>query len=235
MMKLSVIGTGSKGNCYVLENMGKYIVLDAGCKFKSVMAATGYNTLDIDGCIVTHKHTDHAKYCGHFIKHGIPVVSNKETIDFIGGGKLAIVMSEKKWFKIGAFEVLPFFVPHDGVENYAYIIKSGGESLFYATDYEYIKYNLSTFKINHFLIECNHSEDVSEESANYGHVYLGHASLEATERFITASKSESLRNIILCHLSAVNADYERILATVRNAVSDETKVDIASNGKEYIL
>lgn len=233
-MEIKVIGTGSRGNSYLVHEGGYTVVLDAGCKFNSVSAANNHNVADISACFVTHKHTDHAKYIKDFLKHGIPVYTNGETIENYGEKNYMLKSIQvQKVIHIDDLRVVAFAVPHDNVMNFAYIIMfPTGRRLLYATDYEYIKFNVAPLNITDFLIECNHSEEVSDESANYSHVYLGHASLEATESFLRRSCGSHVKTITLCHLSDINADRERILTTIRN-IDETIRVEIAENGKEY--
>ena len=47
--------------------------------------------------------------------------------------------------QIGSFAITSFPVPHNGTPNRAFIIKADGETVLYATDFEYIHYmNLSS-------------------------------------------------------------------------------------------
>ena len=55
-MTIHVVGSGSSGNCYLVESDGKFLALDAGCKMKEVQIACGFRTADIKACLVTHKH-----------------------------------------------------------------------------------------------------------------------------------------------------------------------------------
>ena len=56
-MKLITVGTGSEqGNCYLIESNGKYIALDAGCSWKGVMIACGFNVCAIQAAFLTHAH-----------------------------------------------------------------------------------------------------------------------------------------------------------------------------------
>lgn len=56
-MKLITVGTGSEqGNCYLIESDGKYIALDAGCSWKGVMIACGFNVYAIKAAFLTHAH-----------------------------------------------------------------------------------------------------------------------------------------------------------------------------------
>ena len=54
-MRITCIGSGSSGNAYVLES-GSKIFLDAGCSWKEVERACGYDVSNIDMALITHEH-----------------------------------------------------------------------------------------------------------------------------------------------------------------------------------
>jgi metal-dependent hydrolase (beta-lactamase superfamily II) len=56
-MKLHVIGSGSKGNSYLLEaRNGDVLVLEAGHSLMDVKKKLSFNILKIKGMLVTHGH-----------------------------------------------------------------------------------------------------------------------------------------------------------------------------------
>lgn len=55
-MQLTVVNTGSSGNCYLLESDGRKILLDLGVRWKEVLHAIDYDLSAIDFALVTHSH-----------------------------------------------------------------------------------------------------------------------------------------------------------------------------------
>ena len=55
-MKLITIGSGSSGNTYILRSKEECLILDAGCEFRKVKIALGFNIRQISGVVVTHEH-----------------------------------------------------------------------------------------------------------------------------------------------------------------------------------
>lgn len=55
-MMLKCVGSGSSGNCYLIEDNGHYLALDAGVKFQSVQVACNFEVSQIDGLLITHGH-----------------------------------------------------------------------------------------------------------------------------------------------------------------------------------
>ena len=65
-MILQVLGSSSKGNCYLLEYKNKVLILDAGVSFKEVQKALNFNIENVIGVLITHEHMDHLKYATDF-------------------------------------------------------------------------------------------------------------------------------------------------------------------------
>lgn len=55
-MMLKCIGTGSKGNCYILSNEKESLVIEAGASYKKILHGLNYNVKDVVGVVVSHSH-----------------------------------------------------------------------------------------------------------------------------------------------------------------------------------
>jgi phosphoribosyl 1,2-cyclic phosphodiesterase len=55
-MKLFVIATGSKGNCYVLQGEKDSIIIEAGSPFKDILKTNGIDHKKINSVLVSHEH-----------------------------------------------------------------------------------------------------------------------------------------------------------------------------------
>lgn len=222
-MKLSVIGSGSSGNTYVLHNGVESLVIDCGMPFKDVMRVLDYNVTSIRGCIVTHKHLDHLKYASEYEKSGIPVnkaYENNEDFTKV---------------KYGGFTIKSFRVPHDNEPCCGYLIehKDIGR-LLYLTDLSYCKYNFKKLKLEHLLIEANYDlQFVDKSIPNFEHVLRGHMALPKTIEFIKDNKTNNLIDVAICHLSRENADSEYFLDEVKKVSDCDTYV--ATRGLEIEL
>lgn len=190
-MVLKVVGSGSAGNCYLLESEKECLVIEAGLSFMEVKKAIDFNIKKIVGVVATHIHKDHSKYIYQYEKVGIPV--------FIP------YAFYKPSYCFGNFKIKPFELVHDVPCYGFYITHPDIGSLVYATDTEYIKYRFKG--INHILVEANYSDDlVDTDAENYSHVLQGHMSLETALGFICTNDNPMLKNIVLLHLSDKNAD-----------------------------
>lgn len=135
----------------------------------------------------------------------------------------------------GEFECESFSVPHNGTPNVGYLIRVDGQTILYATDFEYIPYNLSSQNIDTMLIELNYQRDmVDDKMDNHkAHVVLGHASEEVVVE-ILKQNVKSLRNVILCHMSnSGNLDRDLAMERVKAALPDWINVVYARAGRNY--
>lgn len=237
-MRLITVGTGSKGNCYLLDDNGRYLALDCGMKWLDVQIACDFQISLIDAALCTHLHSDHSLYIRSFVRSGIPVFSNDETMTFVSEtmGERIKAIPAKKWSKLpNGWKVVPFYVPHDqNAPCFAYIIETPtGRRVLYATDFEYLPFTVKSFNIDTFLIACNHDDDITENPGNsehFGHIVKGHSSLSVVKDIIELNKSQYLRTIILCHLSAQNATESHMRREIKNVVDGTVKVEVAHKG-----
>ncbi|WP_156414498.1 MBL fold metallo-hydrolase, partial [Caviibacter abscessus] len=66
-MKISVLGSGSAGNCSFIEVGGKKILVDVGYSLKKIeekLEVINQKIEEIDAIFVTHDHSDHIKAFG---------------------------------------------------------------------------------------------------------------------------------------------------------------------------
>lgn len=236
-MKLRVIGSSSKGNGYALIVENEVLLLEAGCKLLDVKKAIDWQIGKVVGCLVSHRHKDHAAFLRDYMKNGILVYGGEETsvdIEACGGERILILPNKKKT-SIGGFTVQPFPLAHDCPCYGFLILHPEMGRLIFATDTEYIKPRFKN--INHIMVEANYSKiylDESEESAEKRrHVLYGHLSIEAATDFCKKNSSCSLRNVVLMHLSDRNGSPDEFKQRMKSVV--DCPVWIAEAGLQIEL
>ena len=234
-MKLKVLGSGSSGNCYILENDKEALIIEAGIPFKEVKIALDFNIKKIKGVFITHDHGDHRKCCCEYERAGIPVFEPCRD-------------SRKVWkFTDSPFVIIAF--PNqskdgrwthnnsDGTECPCYgfyIYHPEMENLVYITDTEYVRWKFQN--INHILVESNYSSDlIDNEAANREHVLRGHMSIETAMGFVCANDNPMLQNVVLLHLSEKNADSALFRQKIEETVKHGADVHVAEKGLEVNL
>ena len=220
-MELITIGTGSKGNCYLMRrNNGRYIALDCGMPWNKVLIGCNFLPIKIDLALYTHQHKDHSKYITAFLKNGIPVFGPHN----FKPGKV------KKYYDIS---FVAFEVPHD-VPCYGYLIQVDGEKLIYITDFGYCRYKFLSQEVDHWLVACNHIEAPNILEEKYRHVVTGHSSLNTVKDLLTANQTDKMRNVIICHYSE-DTDIDRIEQEIKETVGNGVVVSVAQKGKTIWL
>lgn len=213
-MKLKCLASGSKGNCYILtdDSTSKSLILDAGISWKRIQKGLNYTIVNVDGCLISHAHSDHVLSANDIEKCGIPVFRPYESF--------------QPSRRFGEWLAYPFSLPHDGVPCFGFYVRNGDFGILYLTDFEYCQYTFKSKAVNTIIIECNHMDDVEmdENSPNYNHVFMGHSSLSTACGFIKANQTEYLKSVVLVHLSESNADKNKMIETVKDVVGDGVNV-----------
>ena len=238
-IKFTVLASGSKANCYILQNDEEVIIIEAGIPFLEVKKFLDFDVSKIKCVVLSHCHFDHSKYINEYAKAGIPIITSAGTIE-----KLNLSVPEHRsgyWYQFGGFNITPFRVEHDCDEPFGFLIRHDeiGTMLF-ATDTQYIRYDFSNLRLNHLMIECNYDTDKIDEMVLNGHLHeslrnrivKSHMSLETCKKFIEHNMSSALLNVCLLHLSDGNSLEKLILKEVKETVDNTVCVTIADSGLE---
>lgn len=223
-MELHVLGSSSKGNCYIIQDDMEALIIEAGIKFIDVKKALDFNISKVVGCMITHKHGDHAKYAVDMVKSGIPTLALHDVIDSKGlQGTNVHEIKVGKGYKIGNFKVAVFPAKHD-VPAVGFLIDhmEFGRLLFLtdSSDCDYVFQNL-----NHVLIECNYSNAILFDSiakgktSKYQRMRLqdSHMELETCKRILSDNDLKNVSNIILLHLSDNNSDEALFVSQIQRS------------------
>ena len=191
-----------------------------------------WNIRNVVGCIVSHAHSDHRKSVKDFEAMGIPVFTPYISLKPMRMGKE---------FKIQAFDLTTVdgrwtHTNADGSECpcYGFLITHPDMGrMIYATDTELIKWRFKN--VNHILLGVNYDPELlSGDDAKKNHVVRGHMSIDTACEFVKANASDQLQNVIMCHLSAENADKDSFINKMQKAVLN-ANVCVAEPGMELEL
>ena len=219
-MKLKCLGSGSSGNCYILESETEALIIEAGVRFKDVKVALDFNVSKIVGVVISHSHGDHAKYAAEYEKTGIPLIEPWKINTEVKG-------------KIGRFSIKSFPLVHNVHCSGFLISHSDMGRLLYITDTEYCRWRFPN--INHILVEANYDLACMEPTDNpkRTHVLTGHMSIDTAVEFLKANNSPELRNVVLLHLSETNSDESQFKAAAETVA--DCPVYVADKGLEIEL
>lgn len=234
-MKLTVLGSSSAGNCYLLHNDEEALIIEAGISFLEVKKTLNFNVMKIKAVLITHEHGDHRKYWFEYVRAGIPVFEPFK----LDGSSLGFDNSQ---FRVMAFENQDksgrwLHNNGDGSECPCYgfcITHPDMGSLVYATDTEYVRWRFKG--VNHILCEANYDmQFVNRDEPNYEHRLRGHMSLDTALDFISINDNPALRNVVLIHLSDKSADSALFKQKTEETVKYGADVYVAHKGLEVSL
>lgn len=215
VMELKVLGSSSKGNCYLLDNGSECLVIECGVPFIEVKKALNFDISRINGVIVSHEHQDHAREVEKCLSAQIPCYMSRGTSEAlnISQNRMCHQITSKVAEKIGRFRVIPFDAKHDAKEPFGFLINHPemGTCLF-ATDTYYLHFTFSG--LNHILLECNYRKDILDANVANGRIPMkmrnrtlqSHCSFETCLEILKANDLTDVRNIVLIHLSDGNSN-----------------------------
>ncbi|MDR0757943.1 MAG: MBL fold metallo-hydrolase [Tannerella sp.] len=233
MMTLKILGSSSRGNCYLLDNGREALAIEAGVPFAEVKRAVDFDISRIEGCIVSHEHQDHAKYIHAFLDARVNVAGSEGTIKSLEYPNYVspFYLESNHVFQLGKFSILPFDVQHDAAEPYGFLIHHDemGTTLF-ATDTFYLK---NTFTgLNQIMIECNYRRDILDANTRSGKIpaaqrnrtLQSHLSYDTCLKTLLANDLSAVNNIVLIHLSDDNSNAAEFQAGIQTGTGKTVHV-----------
>lgn len=235
MFHLTILASGSAGNCALVESPGCRLLMDGGLSARQIavrLEQCGVAPESIDGIVLTHEHSDHATgldtWCKKF---HTPIYCNKLTAEALGRDSEC----RKDWrlfvtgndFTIGDISLQSFAVPHDAADPCGYILHCGSSSLGYLTDLgcatglarERVR------SVDALYIETNHDEKLLQNDVRRPWPVKqrimsrhGHLSNAAAAEVVAGLLGGNLRRVVLGHLSRDCNSPELALSAVRERV-----------------
>lgn len=142
MIRFAALGSGSRGNAWLVEAGGTRVLLDCGFALRETSARLGrlgVRAEDLDGILVTHEHGDHVGGVARLAKrYRLPVWLTHGTHAAMrerGFAELDCrVIDSHAELVIGDLLVRPFPVPHDAREPVQFVFSDGARCLGILTD-----------------------------------------------------------------------------------------------------
>jgi len=237
-VKVSVLGSGSRGNSILVVGGGTRVLVDAGFSAKAIedrLGSLGVLPEEIHAIVVTHDHGDHTRGAGVFARrHGTPVFLTDLTREACGslfrGGEDLRSYRAGFPFSVGSLRVEPFLTAHDARDPVAIAITDTrtGFKLGVATDLgrptSQVRHALAESDI--LVLEANHDPGLLHQSSYPVSVRSriasshGHLSNEAAARLAVELLHPRLAAVVLAHLSAECNRPELAEAVVGKALQD---------------
>ncbi len=239
-MEVSVIASGSNGNCCLVEDKGTSLLIDAGksaTEIEARMNFLGKSLENVDGILVTHAHHDHI--CGAGVisrRHDIPLYMTKQIFSEANGkfGKVEPrFFQSTSSFNVKSLEVKPIITSHN-VSSLGFVIGKFG--LFTDTGIATSHITKAFPKLGAVLLESNHDIDMLIKGpyphflknwiiSDEGHLSNIHASQLVQE------KGENLSLVLLGHLSGNNNTPEIARKTFETLVKRKLDYEVCSRDR----
>jgi len=253
-MTLCSIASGSSGNSIFVGNEDTHLLVDAGISRKRI--EDGLSQIDIsaenlDGILITHEHSDHISGLGVMSrKYHLPIYATRGTINQIKEAKsvgnidndLFVEIQNDKDFRIGSIDIQPFSIFHDAVDPVAYRFYDRDKSIGILTDCgTYDDRIISCLRgVSGLLLEANHDIHMLQ-AGTYPYMLKrrilsdrGHLSNEMSGSLLSELLDDSLKYVMLGHLSKENNFAELAYETVRSEI-DLSDSEIKSSDIELYV
>lgn len=232
-MDIQIYASGSSGNLYKISDGTTTLLLECGLSINQIRKHLCFRLSEVDACLISHEHGDHAKAAKDIAKSGIDLYLSKGTQEAIGiDGHRVKTIKSKELVEINSFIVLPFDTEHDAAEPMGFVLRSKvtGESLLYATDTYYIKYQFPGMTF--MMVECNYAFDILSQNIQEGiipvplknRILRSHFSLDNVKEFFKANDLSKVKGIFLIHISKENGYPERFQKEIQDLTGKQVYI-----------
>jgi phosphoribosyl 1,2-cyclic phosphodiesterase len=217
-VQLTILGSGSGGNCSYVETSETRLLVDAGFSARQIrqrLASIGKVLENVQGILITHEHSDHiSALTGMAAKLDVPIYCNRLTREAIEN-QLQIQINARIFttgdsFAIGDVMVDTFSIPHDAYDPVGYLLRTPDGNIGFLTDLGHAtKLALERVRpANVLLLESNHDIKMLQEDPRRPWSLKqrilgrhGHLSNDAAADVVEQIMSAELRQLYLGHLS----------------------------------
>lgn len=236
-LRVTVLGSGSRGNALLVDGSAGTVLIDAGYGPRALqqrLHAVGRRHEDVQALLLTHEHVDHASGAPAVsAKWGITVHATPRTLAALdtlpdGPPMLRAALAEQGASVVAGFEITHCAVPHDAADCRALRLTdiASGASMAVVLDCGALTSSLVSFlsAADLLVVEANHD---SEMLANgpYPRVLKqrirggrGHLSNAQTAEVLAAVAHRGLQGVLLAHLSETNNTPTHAVREVRAAL-----------------
>ncbi len=244
-VELTILASGSKGNCAYLKGGSGALLIDAGLSAREVLRrlnGAGEDATLIEAILVTHEHADHMRGVDVLARNlGVPLFATAGTLEafFWKHGTAAAarrcVCGEP--FRVGDFTVEPFATSHDAREPCGFCIGEADLAIGCCTDTGVVTPAIMArlCACDAVVLESNHCPDLLRDGpypeylkrrirSKRGHLSNPDAAL------CLRRLADHIHAALLAHLSEVNNTCERALVSARDGLglyADRVQITVA--------
>lgn len=243
MLRLTVLGSGSSGNCTVVSTDSTTVLIDAGLSAKQIalrMEAAGFSPASLDGILLTHEHGDHTAGLEILTKKwDIPIFVTPLTRECIEDNFRHTprwrLMQTGSPFELKDLRIECFAVPHDAADPVGFAIQDEHSKLGFVSDVGFVT-NLIRDRLqgSHTLfLEANYDTQLldadtkrpwsTKQRISSRH---GHLSNEQAAELVAAVAHDGLHQVVLGHLSEDCNDPDTAAGFIRTVLTERSLHDV---------
>jgi len=236
-MRFACLGSGSKGNAWLVERGATRVLLDCGFGLREMAARLirlGIEPVAVTALLITHEHSDHARGAVRFAaQYGCDVwltPGSGMVLESKGG-----LPDRTRWvdshtaFSVGELEFQPFPVPHDAREPVQYVVSDGARRWGLLTDAGHVTEHMVAMlsDCDALALECNHDVDrlarggypASLKARILGR--YGHLDNRQAAELLGRLPTTRLQHVVAAHLSEENNTPELARGALAGAMGCE--------------
>lgn len=236
MPRFTTLYSGSSGNAGVVEQDGRFLLVDMGGSCRSTlqaMQAVGLEPQNLQGILVTHEHSDHIKGLKVFLKRfPVPLYAGIATLEALWQMDAVpecaeLIAVDGRSEDIEGFEVTGFATSHDAAGCCGFRIKTpGGAVMSIATDLGVVTEDVMEHLRGSSLVALEANYDHDRLFKGRYPYYLkqriasprGHLRNEDSAAVVAQLITEGCRGVALCHLSVENNHPDLVRTAIERAL-----------------
>lgn len=237
---VSILGSGSRGNCAVVWSGDDAVLVDCGLSPRVVrrrLRQAGVAASSIKAILVTHEHGDHVGGAPPLARQlGVPIhiTAPARRMSRIDADLQVEIVSPGRRFAVGRLQIEPFRVPHDTVDTLGYVVGAGPHRVGFATDMGSLQRGVvdRLRSCRAVLLEFNHDEhllwagDYPEFLKERVAGERGHLSNRQGAELLEALGGSRVEHVLLGHLSEQNNEPALALSAARQALAERSPVTL---------
>lgn len=219
-MKITILGSGSKGNSTYVETKETKILIDAGLSYletRNRLLIKKIELKKLDAIFITHEHTDHIGGLARIALLTDAKIYIHESSYYNMPEKIRLKIDPRKVrfiedlnkYQINDLTIIPLKMSHDTTNCFGFLLKDKKGSYAHMTDTGIIKKDYFGIlkKIDTILIESNHDLTLLENSNRPYYLIKriasdkGHLSNVKCAMYLNEIVTNKTKRIILAHLS----------------------------------
>jgi phosphoribosyl 1,2-cyclic phosphodiesterase len=240
-VSVSVLASGSRGNCAVVASSTTRILVDAGISCRETfkrLKLLGDDPQQLSAVVITHEHSDHIYGLAALARRlKVPVFMTcathhawKRTVRDAQGEAPPLaaleVFSAGCGFQVGDIAITPFTIPHDAADPVGFTFRANGVKIAFATDLGYVPPNVSHHLrgCDVLVVESNHDLEMLRLGPYPWSVKqrvmsrVGHLSNTALADFFASDYDGGAAYVVLAHISEQNNHPELARKAAENAL-----------------